>query len=105
MANQAARILGIAAFFLLMAFAAVINILEETGITRDIYLISPLFILLFGPVTYLSAKLVIEKHLPAREAWHFLPAVPLLFFTSSYIHEVIAVGPCGGWAMPFLLYH
>lgn len=83
---------GIAAFFLLMAFAAVINILEETGITRDIYLISPLFILLFGPATYLSAKLVIEKHLPAREAWHFLPAVPLLFFTSSYIYEVIAVG-------------
>ncbi len=82
---------GIAFFYLAMALAAIVNILEETGVTRDIYLVSPVFIMLFGPATYLSAKLIIEKKLLWREAWHLVPALPLLFFT-SYTYEVIAVG-------------
>ena len=52
---------GISALLLCIALAACINILEESGLTRGIYLISPVFIMLFGPLTYLAAKLLINK--------------------------------------------
>jgi p-aminobenzoyl-glutamate transporter AbgT len=43
---------GIAVLLFLIALASSINILEESGLTRDWYLISPVFIMLFGPATY-----------------------------------------------------
>lgn len=82
---------GLSGLLALIALAAVINILEETGITRDIYLISPVFILLFGPATYLAAKLAIEKRMNAVYLWHLFPVLPLLFFT-SHVYVVIAIG-------------
>ncbi|MFC3123260.1 helix-turn-helix domain-containing protein [Agaribacter flavus] len=82
---------GIAVLFFFTLFAAVINILEETGITRDIYLVSPIFIMLFGPASYLAIKLFVEKSLPKQAMWHFVPVVPVLLFT-SFTQEVIAIG-------------
>lgn len=82
---------GLSGLLALIALAAVTNILEETGVTRDIYLISPVFILLFGPATYLAAKLAIEKRMNAVQLWHLFPVLPLLFFT-SHVHVVIAIG-------------
>lgn len=82
---------GIAIMLVLVAFAASINILEETGVTRDFYLLSPIFIMLFGPVIYLAIKLLIEKQLARKELWHLLPVLPLLFVT-SYTDAVIAIG-------------
>ena len=82
---------GLSGLLVLIALAAVINILEETGVTRDIYLISPVFILLFGPATYLAAKLAIEKRMNTVHLWHLFPVLPLLFFT-SHVHMVIAIG-------------
>lgn len=82
---------GIALLLCLIAFASLINILEETGLTREWHLISPVFIMLFGPATFLAAKFAITNHLTKRDFWHLFPVLPLVFFT-SYIHIVIALG-------------
>lgn len=82
---------GLAILLVLIAAAACINILEESGLTRDIYLISPVFILLFGPVTYLAAKLLIDKTLAKTQLWHLFPAILIILFT-SHIQAVIAIG-------------
>ena len=82
---------GITLMLLMVAFAAGINILEETGVTRDFYLLSPVFIMLFGPVIFLAIKLLIEKQLARKQLWHLFPVVPLLFVT-SYTDTVIAIG-------------
>ncbi|WP_371189217.1 helix-turn-helix domain-containing protein [Thalassotalea maritima] len=68
-----------------------INIVEETGITRDWYLISPVFIILFGPATYLAAKYALNSRLNKQDYWHLLPALIALPFT-SYVHVIIALG-------------
>ncbi len=82
---------GISALLFCIALASCINILEESGLTRNIYLISPAFIMLFGPVTYLATKLLIDKKLVKAQYWHLLPFIPCLLFT-SFTYEVIAIG-------------
>ena len=82
---------GIAVLLFLIAFASSINILEESGLTRDWYLISPVFIMLFGPATYLAVKLLLDKKLAPIQWWHLFPVIPILMFT-SYLHAVIAIG-------------
>ncbi|WP_421131626.1 helix-turn-helix domain-containing protein [Alteromonas sp. A079] len=75
----------------LIAFASTVNILEETGITRDIYLLSPIFIMLFGPASYLAAKHITNKTLQTSDWMHLLPVAPVLFFT-SHVAVVIVIG-------------
>lgn len=82
---------GIALLLFFLALGAFINILEESGLTREIYLISPIFIMLFGPITYLAAKLLINKQLAKSQWFHLLPAIPILFFT-SYTYTIIGIG-------------
>lgn len=82
---------GIAILFCCIAISAVINITEETGITRQLYLISPVFVMLFGPLTYLSIKLLINKQLSVKQYGHLLPILPVIFFT-SHPQTVIAIG-------------
>jgi AraC-like DNA-binding protein len=82
---------GIAVLLFTIALASCINILEESGITREIYLISPVFIMVFGPLAYLAAKLLINKELEKTQWWHLFPAIPLLLFT-SYTYFVIGIG-------------
>lgn len=91
---------GIAALLFCIAFAACINILEESGLTRDIYLISPVFIMLFGPVTYLATKLLIDKTLAKTQWWHLLPILPFLLFT-SYTDIIIGTGTI--WRLAYAL--
>lgn len=82
---------GIALLLGLIAFATLVNLLEETGITRDIYIISPIFILLFGPAGYLASKHLTNEKLTKRDWVHILPAAPLLLF-SPHVSIVIAIG-------------
>lgn len=82
---------GIALLLALIAFASSINILEETGITRDIYVISPIFIMLFGPANYLAAKHLTNEKLETIDWLHLLPVVPVFLFT-SHVSAVIAIG-------------
>jgi AraC-like DNA-binding protein len=82
---------GIALLLALIAFASSINILEETGVTRDIYLLSPIFIMLFGPANYLAAKHITSGRFETIDWLHFLPIAPLFLFT-SHVSIVIAIG-------------
>lgn len=82
---------GVAVLLLLVAFASAVNILEETGITRAYYLLSPVFIMLFGPAIYLAIKQYLFGDLKAIDALHLLPVVPVLFFT-EHVQAVIALG-------------
>lgn len=82
---------GIALLLALIAFASSINILEETGVTRDIYLLSPIFIMLFGPTNYLAAKHITSGRFKTIDWLHLLPVAPILLFT-SHVSIVIAIG-------------
>jgi AraC-like DNA-binding protein len=82
---------GIALLLALIAFASSINILEETGVTRDIYLLSPIFIMLFGPANYLAAKHITSGKFKTIDWLHLLPVAPVLLFT-SHVSIVIAIG-------------
>lgn len=82
---------GIALLLFLVAFSAVINLVEESGLTRELHLISPIFIMLFGPASYLAAKLLIDKNLDKTQLWHLLPVIPFLLLT-SYTATIIALG-------------
>ncbi|MGK0305071.1 MAG: AraC-like DNA-binding protein [Gammaproteobacteria bacterium] len=82
---------GIALLLALIAFASSINILEESGISRDIYIISPIFIMLLGPANYLAAKHIIDEKFETSDWIHILPVAPVLLFT-SHVTAVIAIG-------------
>jgi len=82
---------GVALLLGLIAFATIINLVEETGITRDIFIISPIFILLFGPAGYLASKHFTNEKLEKKDWMHILPVALLLLF-SSHISLVIAIG-------------
>jgi len=91
---------GIAVLLFTIALGSCINILEESGLTREIYLISPVFIMIFGPMTYLAAKLMINKELKKAQWWHLFPVIPLLFFT-PYTYFVIGIGTV--WRLAYAL--
>ncbi|NVK55502.1 MAG: AraC family transcriptional regulator [Alteromonadaceae bacterium] len=88
---QKSHLRGIALLVWFTAFASAVNILEETGITRDIYLISPVFIMFFGPAVYLAVKHATHSNFKASDWLHLLPVLPILFFTAE-VAAVIAVG-------------
>jgi len=81
----------VALLLFLIAFASAVNIFEETGITRDIYLLSPVFIMLFGPASYLAAKHITNQTLRTSDWMHLLPVAPVLLFT-SHVAVVIVIG-------------
>ncbi|MBW8191758.1 helix-turn-helix domain-containing protein [Neiella marina] len=91
---------GVSLLLLLTAIASVINILEESGITRDIYLISPVFIMLFGPATYLAIKFLIDKRLASIQLLHLVP-VFLFVGLTPYLQLVIALGTM--WRLAYAL--
>lgn len=91
---------GISALLFCIALASFVNILEESGLTREIYLISPVFIMLFGPVTYLAAKLLIDKKLGRVQWLHLVPVIPFLMLT-SYTYAIIGIGTL--WRLAYAL--
>lgn len=98
--TKAKEFRGISVLMFCVALAACVNILEESGLTRQIYLISPVFIMLFGPLTYLAAKLLIDKTLTKVQFLHLLPIIPFLLFT-SYTYAVIGIGTV--WRLAYAL--
>lgn len=86
----------ISVLFVLVMVATLFNLLEELGITRDIYLVTPIFVLGFGPAIYLSIKGMLGDKLGWVSLIHFLPMFLLLPFT-SYPGVVIAIGT--GWRL------
>jgi len=75
----------------LVSLSALFNLLEELGITRDIYLVTPIFILGFGPAIYLAIKGIIGKRFIYKDLYHFSPMLLALPFT-TYPEIIIAIG-------------
>jgi len=76
---------------LLVIVSATFNLLEELNITRELYLVTPVFILGFGPAIYLAIAEILGDKISWSSAWHFAPMLIALPFT-SYPEIVIAVG-------------
>lgn len=75
----------------LVIIAQVFNLLEELNISRTWYLVTPIFVIGFGPATYIAVKGVIENKLSATSLWHLAPMLIALPFTNAPEY-VIAVG-------------
>lgn len=82
---------GICVLLLLLAFSALMNILEANDITPILTQFTPTFLLLFGPMLYLARSLLTKNTLNKRDGLHFLPALLSMAF-SQYVQAIIALG-------------
>ncbi len=75
------------------ALLMLLNILEETGVTRNIYLLTPVFTLGFGPALYWFCRQLVYGDEPSnrQKILHFLPLFLTLPFT-AWPQAVIAIG-------------
>ena len=71
----------------------VFNLLENMGITYKLYLITPSYSLIFGPLFYFLVRQLALNELIGKSGlyYHFLPALLSLLFT-QYVQLVLAVG-------------
>ncbi|GAB3038825.1 AraC family transcriptional regulator [Bowmanella dokdonensis] len=75
----------------LVTASMLFNLLEEVGDLRQVYLVTPIFLLGVGPAIYLTIR-QLTGQLPALPwAWHFLPMLAALPVT-HHTQWVIAVG-------------
>ncbi|MCH8537976.1 MAG: helix-turn-helix domain-containing protein [Alkalimonas sp.] len=82
---------GVCLLLTLVIIASIANILEDQHISRDWHLISPIFVLGYGPALYLAVKRLIVEPIGYRALWHFVPMLLLLPFT-AHAQSIIAVG-------------
>jgi len=82
---------GVCMLLTMVIIAAVANILEDQHISRDWHLISPVFVLGYGPALFLAVKRLIVGPIGYRAFWHFVPMLMLLPFT-AHAQAIIAVG-------------
>lgn len=78
-----ARFRGLSYLLLLVSILLIFNLLEDNNITRDIYLVTPIFSLLCGPFFYwfVYRFLVPTVELKLHHGLHLLPAAVALPFT------------------------
>lgn len=91
---------GVCLLLTLVIIASIVNILEDQHISRDWHLISPVFVLGYGPALYLAVKRLIVGPIGYRAFWHLLPMVLLLPFT-AHAQAIIAVGTV--WRIAYAL--
>lgn len=75
----------------LVAIASLFNLLEEVWIARQYYLITPVFILGFGPAIYLATRELVGDKVSTKSYLHLLPmfiSLPFTHLTST----IIAIG-------------
>lgn len=82
---------GICLYMILIAVAAIFNILENQGLTSNIFKFSPAFQLLFGPALYLACAGLTKKELSKVDILHLIPALISLAF-AAYIQVIIVLG-------------
>ncbi len=76
------RLNSAAPLLLLLFLGGLFNLLEELDITRDIHLITPVFLLAKGPAFYIFTRnLLLNQGLEQRQLMHFLPSLVALPFT------------------------
>ncbi|WP_100643721.1 helix-turn-helix domain-containing protein [Alteromonas facilis] len=74
-----------------IAFASAVNIAEESGITKDIYLLSPALLLISGPAFFVVAKSLTGRMVSTLDSIHFVPALVALPFTAN-VQTIILLG-------------
>jgi AraC-like DNA-binding protein len=82
---------GVCLLLGLVSLAAIINLLEDFNISRELHLISPVFVLGYGPAFYFATKRLIAGPIGYYPLLHFLPMLLLLPFT-AHTQTVIALG-------------
>ncbi|HSC68196.1 MAG TPA: hypothetical protein VLC79_10920, partial [Cellvibrio sp.] len=94
---------GVCVLLGLVSVAALANLLEDLQISREFHLISPIFVLGYGPALYIAVKYLIggsvsnqgqDSYQDAgcyQAMWHFLPMLLVLPFT-AHVQAIIAVG-------------
>lgn len=82
---------GVCLLLALVSLAALANLLEDLQISRELHLISPIFVLGYGPALYFAVKRLTNGFIGYQPAWHFLPMLMALPFT-AHTQSVIAVG-------------
>ncbi len=85
------RFNALALLLVLQLLQAAFNFLEETGISRSYYLVTPVFTLGFGPAIYLFCYQLVYTRLPDRFWRHFFPLL-LSFPLTQWPQVVIALG-------------
>ena len=87
------RLRSINYLLVLVIVAMSFNLLEELNITREFYLITPIFILAKGPAFFLFVQKLIfrQQMIDNRAALHFVPMLLAIPFT-EWPQAVIAVG-------------
>ncbi len=91
---------GVCVLLALASLGATINLLEDLNISRELHLISPVFVLGYGPALYFTVKRLIAGPIGQQALWHFLPMLLLLPFT-AHTQSVIAVGTL--WRIAYAL--
>jgi AraC-like DNA-binding protein len=81
---------GFSLFMLLIAAAAVFNLLEESGLLTYEFQITPVFQLLFGPSFYLAARGLSDTKVTLQDTLHGLPAA--IYFFNLDAQTIIALG-------------
>lgn len=78
------RFTALVSLLLTVALLMLFNLLEETGLTRPYYLITPAFALAKGPLFYLVVSQAVDSDmkLDKRSLLHLLPALLALGFTT-----------------------
>lgn len=82
---------GVCLLLGLVSLAAITNLLEDFNLSRELHLISPVFVLGYGPAFYFATKRLIAGPVGYYPILHFLPMVLLLPFT-AHTQTVIALG-------------
>lgn len=99
------RLRSINYLLVLVIVAMSFNLLEELNITRQIYLVTPIFVLAKGPVFFLFVqKLINRQPLVDRSAlMHFIPMLLAIPFT-EWPQLVIAIGTISQLVYAFATY-
>ena len=91
---------GICLLLTLVSLASLINVLEDLHISRQLHLISPIFVLGYGPALYFAVKRLIVGPSSHQVVWHFLPMLLVLPFT-EHTQSIIALGTV--WRITYAL--
>lgn len=82
---------GVCVLLGLVSLATMTNVLEDLHISRELYLISPIFVLGYGPAFYLATRRLIVGPVGYHSLLHFVPMLLVLPFTAQ-TQTVIALG-------------
>jgi len=87
------RLHGLLLLLVMYSALMLFNLLEETGVSRDVLTVTPVFSLLLGPVFYLLVRqlAVATAQLRRRDARHAIPGV-LLLPVAGQVQIVLALG-------------